>query len=230
MAAATLILDARDIHAWYGSSHVLHGVALQIAKGETVGLLGRNGMGKSTLIRSLLGHVAQRDGQIHLFGRDMSRGKPHEMARLGVAYVPEGRGIFPNLSVRENPVMAARPGRHGQQGARIICGKAHLAGAVQQRPGIGIGGPVGCIQHGRTGDLPPPVPATHPVPRQCGQQHSRIIASRTAGHGKGRRAGAGERRDGQQRGHQPTVAMAMSWRIRLGRSLSGTMLGPSESA
>ena len=115
MAAAELILDARDIHAWYGSSHVLHGVQLQIAKGETVGLLGRNGMGKSTLIRSLLGHVAQRDGQIHLFGRDMSRGKPHEMARLGVAYVPEGRGIFPNLSVRENLVMAARTGRDGQQ-------------------------------------------------------------------------------------------------------------------
>ncbi|MDH4392902.1 MAG: ABC transporter ATP-binding protein [Aquabacterium sp.] len=119
MTQAELILDAHDIHAWYGSSHVLHGVALQIARGETVGLLGRNGMGKSTLIRSLLGHVAQRDGQIHLFGRDMSRGKPHEMARLGVAYVPEGRGIFPNLSVRENLVMAARTpkdtGRDNQQ-------------------------------------------------------------------------------------------------------------------
>jgi branched-chain amino acid transport system ATP-binding protein len=115
MATEELILDARDIHAWYGSSHVLHGVALQIAKGETVGLLGRNGMGKSTLIRSVLGHVAQRDGQIHLFGRDVSRAKPHEVARLGVAYVPEGRGIFPNLSVRENLVMAARPGRDGQQ-------------------------------------------------------------------------------------------------------------------
>ncbi len=106
--AADILLDARDIHAWYGSSHVLHGVNLQIARGETVGLLGRNGMGKSTLIRSLLGHVAQRDGQIHLSGCDMSRGKPHEMARLGVAYVPEGRGIFPNLSVRENLVVAAR--------------------------------------------------------------------------------------------------------------------------
>ena len=115
MADAELILDARDIHAWYGSSHVLHGVQLQVAKGETVGLLGRNGMGKSTLIRSLLGHVAQRDGQIHLFGRDVSRARPHEVARLGVAYVPEGRGIFPNLSVRENLVMAARPGRDGQQ-------------------------------------------------------------------------------------------------------------------
>jgi branched-chain amino acid transport system ATP-binding protein len=118
MASPELILDARDMHAWYGSSHVLHGVGLQIARGETVGLLGRNGMGKSTLIRSLLGHVAQRQGRISLFGRDMSRGKPHEMARLGVAYVPEGRGIFPNLSVRENLVMAARPARDAGRDGR----------------------------------------------------------------------------------------------------------------
>ncbi len=118
MAATELILDARDIHAWYGSSHVLHGVDITVARGQTVGLLGRNGMGKSTLIRSLLGHVAQRDGQIHLFGRDMSRGKPHEMARLGVAYVPEGRGVFPNLSVRENLVMAARPAQPGANGSQ----------------------------------------------------------------------------------------------------------------
>lgn len=108
------ILDARGIHAWYGSSHVLHGVDLQIARGETVGLLGRNGMGKSTLIRTLLGHVAQRDGHITFFGQDCSRAKPHEVARLGVAYVPEGRGVFPNLSVRENLLMAARPGRDGR--------------------------------------------------------------------------------------------------------------------
>ena len=109
-----LILDARAIHAWYGSSHVLHGVDLQIARGETIGLLGRNGMGKSTLIRTLLGHVAQRDGSIQFFGQDMSRAKPHEVARLGVAYVPEGRGVFPNLTVRENLIMAARKGRDGR--------------------------------------------------------------------------------------------------------------------
>ncbi len=109
-----LILDAQGINAWYGSSHILHGVALQIARGETVGLLGRNGMGKSTLIRTLLGHVPQRDGHISLFGQDASRFKPHEVARLGVAYVPEGRGVFPNLSVRENLVMAARRGRDGR--------------------------------------------------------------------------------------------------------------------
>ena len=114
-ARADLILEARDIHAWYGSSHVLHGVALSVAAGETVGLLGRNGMGKSTLIRTLLGHVPQRDGFISLFGQDCSKSRPHEVARLGVAYVPEGRGVFPNLSVKENLVMAARPGRKGRE-------------------------------------------------------------------------------------------------------------------
>jgi branched-chain amino acid transport system ATP-binding protein len=109
------ILQAQGLHAWYGSSHVLHGVDLQIGRGQTMGLLGRNGMGKSTLIRTLLGHVAQRDGHISLFGQDMSRAKPYEVARLGVAYVPEGRGVFPNLSVRENLIMAARSGRDGRR-------------------------------------------------------------------------------------------------------------------
>jgi branched-chain amino acid transport system ATP-binding protein len=108
------LLDAREIHAWYGSSHILHGVDLTLARGQTLGLLGRNGMGKSTLIRTLLGHVAQRNGQIHVRGHDMSRARPHEMARAGIAYVPEGRGVFPNLSVRENLVMAARKGRDGR--------------------------------------------------------------------------------------------------------------------
>ena len=111
-----LIVDARGIHAWYDSSHVLHGAALQIARGQTVGLLGRSGMGKSTLIRTLLGHVAQRDGRIQLFGHDLSKAKPHEVARRGVAYVPEGRGVFPNLSVRENLVMAAKPAAAGGRG------------------------------------------------------------------------------------------------------------------
>ncbi len=116
MAMHDPILEARGIHAWYGSSHVLHGIDLTIHRGQTVGLLGRNGMGKSTLIRTLLGHVAQRDGSIHLFGHDLSHGKPHEVARRGVAYVPEGRGVFPNLSVRENLVMAARPARDATRG------------------------------------------------------------------------------------------------------------------
>ena len=103
------ILNAQGIHAWYGSSHILHGIDVHIARGETMGLLGRNGMGKSTLIRSILGHVSQRDGRVYLFGQEVSKCRPHEIARLGVAYVPEGRGVFPNLSVRENLIMAARP-------------------------------------------------------------------------------------------------------------------------
>ncbi len=108
------IIEARGLHAWYGSSHVLHGVDIAIGRGETLGLLGRNGMGKSTLIRTLLGHVTQREGRIAFFGQDASKARPHQVARLGVAYVPEGRGVFPNLTVRENLVMAARPGRDGR--------------------------------------------------------------------------------------------------------------------
>ncbi len=114
MAANEIILEAHGLHAWYGSSHVLHGVDLEIRQGETIGLLGRNGMGKSTLIRTLLGHVTQRDGRISLFGHDISKARPHDVARQGVAYVPEGRGVFGNLSVRENLVMAARRGRDGR--------------------------------------------------------------------------------------------------------------------
>lgn len=113
--SAPLIIDAQGVQAWYGSSHILHGLDFKLAKGETVGLLGRNGMGKSTLIRTLLGHVRQREGRIQVAGKDLSKGLPHQVAQLGVAYVPEGRGIFPTLTVRENLVMAARAGTSGQK-------------------------------------------------------------------------------------------------------------------
>ena len=107
------LLDARGVHAWYGSSHVLHGVDLRVDAGETVGLLGRNGMGKTTLIRTLLGHVRQHEGRVAVAGDDVSRAAPHAIARRGIGYVPEGRGVFPTLTVRENLVMAARPGAGG---------------------------------------------------------------------------------------------------------------------
>jgi branched-chain amino acid transport system ATP-binding protein len=112
---AELLVEAHGLHAWYGTSHILHGIDFKITAGETIGLLGRNGMGKSTLIRTLLGHVTQREGQISFFGNECSHAKPHEVARLGVAYVPEGRGVFSNLTVRENLVMAARPGRNNRR-------------------------------------------------------------------------------------------------------------------
>jgi branched-chain amino acid transport system ATP-binding protein len=107
-------LDAKELHAWYGSSHVLHGIDMQINRHETIGLLGRNGMGKSTLIRSLLGHVSQRAGTITIDGQDVIQMAPFQIARLGIAYVPEGRGVFPNLTVKENLIMSARPGLKGQ--------------------------------------------------------------------------------------------------------------------
>jgi branched-chain amino acid transport system ATP-binding protein len=81
MNSTDLIVDVVGLHSWYGSSHVLHGVDLQLGRGETMALLGRNGMGKSTLIRTLLGHVTQREGRIHLFGNDMpGRTKWHAWA------------------------------------------------------------------------------------------------------------------------------------------------------
>jgi branched-chain amino acid transport system ATP-binding protein len=145
------MIEASGINAWYASSHILRDVDFRVGTGETVGLLGRNGMGKSTLLRTLLGHVRQRTGNIHVAGREVSRAQPYEVARLGVAYVPEGRGVFPNLSVRENLVMAARKGcngRHDWDEARVLDlfprlkerldhGGQQLSGGEQQMLSIG---------------------------------------------------------------------------------------------
>ncbi len=147
----TAMIEASAVNAWYGSSHILRDVEFRVGVGETVGLLGRNGMGKSTLLRTLLGHVRQRTGSIRVAGRDVSRAQPYEVARLGVAYVPEGRGIFPNLSVRENLVMAARTGCNGRRDwdeARVLDlfprlkerlghGGQQLSGGEQQMLSIG---------------------------------------------------------------------------------------------
>ncbi|HMC14057.1 MAG TPA: ABC transporter ATP-binding protein [Albitalea sp.] len=107
------MLSIDDLHARYGDSHVLRGVSFALASGVSMGLLGRNGMGKTTLIRTLMGYVPAAAGRVRWNDRDMTRQPPERMARLGIGYVPEGRGIFPNLSVRENLVMTARPGIDG---------------------------------------------------------------------------------------------------------------------
>ncbi|MBY4945330.1 ABC transporter ATP-binding protein [Cupriavidus respiraculi] len=147
----TAMIEATGIHAWYGTSHVLRGVDFRVGTGETVGLLGRNGMGKSTLLRTLLGHITQREGRITVAGRDASKARPHEVARMGVAYVPEGRGIFPSLSVRENLLMAARKGCNGRRDwdearvldlfprlkERLSHGGQQLSGGEQQMLSIG---------------------------------------------------------------------------------------------
>ncbi|MBV7430076.1 MULTISPECIES: ABC transporter ATP-binding protein [unclassified Acidovorax] len=112
---ATPWIDARGIHTFYGPSHILQGVDFTVGQGETIGLMGRNGMGKSTLLKSLMGLVKPRSGSVTVAGRDMTGRPPFEVSRLGVAYVPEGRGIFGNLSVVENLQMAARAGTRGQR-------------------------------------------------------------------------------------------------------------------
>ena len=108
------IIEAEGLHTYYGASHILHGINFLVRPGEAIGLMGRNGMGKTTLIRTLLGHIVPRDGEIKINGRVMTGAAPYLIARQGMAYVPEGRGIFPNLSVRENLIMMARPGPNGQ--------------------------------------------------------------------------------------------------------------------
>jgi branched-chain amino acid transport system ATP-binding protein len=110
-----LLIDARGLQTYYGASHILRGVDFSVGRGETIGLMGRNGMGKSTLLKTLMGLVKPRGGSVTIMGREMTGRPPYEIAKLGIAYVPEGRGIFGNLSVVENLKMAARPGSRGQR-------------------------------------------------------------------------------------------------------------------
>lgn len=112
--SATPLLQAEGLHTYYGDSHVLRGIDLSIEAGETVSLMGRNGMGKTTTLRSLIGLTPPRQGRIHIRGRESTRLNTHQIIREGIAFVPEDRGIFPNLSVLENLTMAARKGPGGR--------------------------------------------------------------------------------------------------------------------
>jgi branched-chain amino acid transport system ATP-binding protein len=145
------LLALTDLHARYGDSHVLRGVTIAIRRGRSLGLLGRNGMGKTTLIRTALGYVRAAGGSVAWQGRDLTGAPPEKMARLGIGYVPEGRGIFPNLSVLENLVMTARAGPDGgcawtlervlatfpRLGERLGHGGQQLSGGEQQMLAIG---------------------------------------------------------------------------------------------
>ncbi len=110
---STALIEARDLHTYYGESHILRGISLSIAPGETVGLMGRNGMGKTTLIRTIMGLVKPRSGTVMINGADMTGAATFRIGQRGIAYVPEGRGIFATLSVQENLAIAARPGVDG---------------------------------------------------------------------------------------------------------------------
>ena len=107
------LLNVRDLHAWYGESHVLHGVNLNIAQGETICILGRNGMGKTTTLRAVMGILRKRKGQVEFAGRDMMALPLHHVARAGLGIVPEERGIFASLSVEENLMLPPKVAEGG---------------------------------------------------------------------------------------------------------------------
>ena len=110
MGAALLEVD--DLHAYYGKSHILHGVSFRIGAGEIVSLLGRNGVGRSTTIKALMGDVAPK-GSIRFKGEEIAGLKPHQTARKGLGYVPETRDIFPTLTVRQNLMLGEKAGKRG---------------------------------------------------------------------------------------------------------------------
>ena len=112
---STPLICTRSLNTHYGASHILRGIDFMVDQGQTIGLMGRNGMGKTTLLKSIMGIVKPSGGSVDIKGRNMTGATPYEVARMGIAYVPEGRGIFGNLSVKENLQMAARPGTRGQR-------------------------------------------------------------------------------------------------------------------
>jgi len=145
------LMTVKDLHSHYGMSHVLRGVSLEINSGETIALMGRNGMGKTTLIKCLLGLVPATSGDIIFREQDAKLLSTHLLAKAGIAYVPEGRGIFKNLSVKENLFLAARSGFEGRMDwtydrvldsfprlkERLTHGGQQLSGGEQQMLSIG---------------------------------------------------------------------------------------------
>ena len=148
----TPILSATGLHTYYGASHILRGVDLSIMPGQAIGLMGRNGMGKTTLIRTLLGLVPVRAGQVRLDGQDVAGRPAHMRARQGIAVVPEGRGVFSSLTVRENLLLAARPGADGMVRwplDRVLTAFPRLAQRIGHRGGQLSGGEQQMVAIGR---------------------------------------------------------------------------------
>jgi len=144
------MLELINIHTYYGESYVLRGVSLQISEGSVVALLGRNGMGKTTAIRSIIGFTPPRRGQILFQGKEIMELPPNKIAKLGIGLVPQGRYIFPSLSVKENLTMSARSARRADSWSldkvyalfpilreRSNCRGTLLSGGEQQMLAIG---------------------------------------------------------------------------------------------
>jgi len=146
-----MILEINNIDTYYGQSHVLQGISLSIEKGEVVSLLGRNGVGKSTTLRSIMGLTPPRKGSIKFQGEEIAGKKPFEIARLGIGYVPDDRRIFPDLTTFENLEIARRMSakKHGHWNIDTVCDLfpvlrelgsskgAHLSGGEQKMLAVG---------------------------------------------------------------------------------------------
>ena len=116
MMNADTLLEAKGLAAWYGAAQILFDVDLQVRRGEVVALMGRNGAGKSTTLKALIGMLARRRGDIRFMGHDLSRSEPHHSARLGLGFVPEDRRIFTDLTVTENLEVGKQEPRHWPDG------------------------------------------------------------------------------------------------------------------
>jgi branched-chain amino acid transport system ATP-binding protein len=165
----SMILDVQDVHAFYGKSHILQGVSLSIGEGETVTLLGRNGAGKSTTLKTIAGVVAAQRGSVKFKGADIGKSQSHRIAASGVCFVPEHRGVFRLLSVEENLKLGARRDSPWQLAdiyrifprlkERRTNGGAQLSGGEQQMLAIGRA----LMNHPRLLMLDEPVEGLAPV-------------------------------------------------------------------
>jgi branched-chain amino acid transport system ATP-binding protein len=108
------MLDVEGVHAYYGDSHVLHGVSIRVDEGKITSLLGRNGAGKTTTLLTIMGYLTPRQGRVSYLGQDIGGRATHRVSRMGLGFVPQERGIFPSLTVEENLTVAARAGRDGR--------------------------------------------------------------------------------------------------------------------
>ena len=137
-----MILEMKDVHTFYGTSHVLFGVSLNVDRGEVVCLMGRNGAGKSTTFRTVMGLTPPRAGTVLFQGKDVTRLKVHTKARLGIGYVPEDRQIFPELTVRENLDIGRSSGIHRKEGWNIdrIFGLFPVLEKYDRKPGGQLSG------------------------------------------------------------------------------------------
>lgn len=141
-STSATLLQARGLAAWYGAAQILYDIDLDVKRGEVVALMGRNGAGKSTTLKALMGMLAKRRGQIEFMGHDLSRSEPHVAARLGLGFVPEDRRVFTDLSVTENLEVGRQPPRRWPDGSaapewtpeRLYSLFPNL-GEMRQRPG-----------------------------------------------------------------------------------------------